>query len=62
MLKSYRFNFTATCNGHVDITARNEDEAWELFEDYEIDSHDIDDGYEVFRRDVDVEENYPDEE
>ena len=59
MLKSYRFNFTATCNGHVDITAHDEDEAHEIFQSYQIVTSDIDDGYEVDMQDVDIEENYP---
>ena len=59
MLKSYRFNFIATCNGHVDITAHDENEAYEFFQDYQIVTSDIDDGYEVDMQDVDIEENYP---
>jgi hypothetical protein len=59
MLKSYRFSFTATCNGHVDITAHDEGEAYEIFRGYQIVTSDIDDGYEVDMQDVDIEENYP---
>ncbi len=59
MLKDYRFKFTATCSGHINITAHDKDEAWEIFREYEIDSSDIDDGYEVDMDFVDVTENYP---